>query len=665
MFVFILIAIAFSGKLKEYEVISSTTIHKYDTFKDINEGANPFVYADSSKLGLLTFDFDKDFRKHEIIEAYLELDVEKFNGEKKVQLCFLSEPIYVEGTGSFYGVDVLEQVTTSPDGATYYTYDGSTSWDIEDLLVCRWTYKTRIPFHQQGKFKVEITRQLLKYSEQYTDNYKSPGTFTLVILSNHRVNNLKIDSTNAIVTVETLDRQELFSDSLGDIVDFHVFMGEAELDYLNADPYAEEYALCDVIYDGYTYSRAGCRYKGGVSTLRLCCTNESGVVGPLNTDVCRKLSFKIDTYEFRGDVDSTGSHYFPKSERKRKIYNQKKINFLGMESIFKDDILREVDVAPWIQYYDQMAIIVASVLMRASGVEMAFSKFAKLYMNYDYWGLYTMMEQTDDKFTEDRYSYDDNEGEGQLWKEISFNTPTVEYFLDRLKEGDENMTWIVDMVTELNNLDPVTPEAKLFVETHFNVNTILRILAVNEIIGNPDSFHLMKCVDLNELGCTQFESFKLSNTYFYRRVLNGVSNLEIISHDLDNSAIGYYNMKARPWYDENYNATVACVTGEPGVNVSDTLTMFILPAQCTPLFKILKLHFIEEYKDLVNHLADNIITEGNIEMLVEKYSGVIEDYIDVEPTGIPTESEWVESVGNFMERLVILRQETVDRVNLL
>lgn len=664
MFIFLsLVLFGFSGKVRDYSVEKSTTIHMSNELIDINEGANPMIFVDSNKVGLLTFDLDKDFRAHELMRAWIELDVHKFYGEEKISICFLNSD-YVQGTNSFYGTKEQHMdLNYIPDGATYSTKDGIIAWDFYHELVCVKSVTEYIPHHKIGKISIDVTKVVEHFSMDYTDEYQSPGLITFAFVMDSGLSSMKFDANSAIAYVETLDKTELFSDMfISDVPEFYVYMEQGDLDFINNDPVLEEYALCDVMFDGYMYTRAGCRYKGGVSTLNTCCFRD----GPLNEERCRKLSFKIDTYEFRRDINpDTGELYYPKSEGKRKIYNQKKINFLAMEPVVKLPYysLDGSDIPPWIQDYDQVAINVGIALIQLSDVQMALGKYAKLYMNDEYWGLYSMVEQTDDKFTEDRYWYDDNEGEGQLWKEFLPLNPDHAVLLENLKEGDEDMTWMSNLITDLEFLDPATIEARDYVKANFNLDNLFRMLAYTDIVGNFDGIHYMKCTGVG--GCPR-DQFKMSNSYVYRREINGVSNLEIIAHDLDNIGAGWFHLLVRTWYDEDFDFDTVCATGELSKIIEGPpVDLWGLPAQCTTLFRTLKLHFMDEYKKTFYYLVNNVLTKEVISDLVGKFSSAIKRTIRDEPTGVPTQDQWEIAVDYLEERLHILRQRAIDRTDLL
>ena len=91
-----------------------------------------------------------------------------------------------------------------------------------------------------------------------------------------------------------------------------------------------------------------------------------------------------------------------------------------------------------------------------------------------------------------------------------------------------------------------------------------------------------------------------------------------------------------------------------------------MPAQCHDrTFQLFKKHFGEEYKKIWQELLDTVVTVDNIVSVSDEMSDLIRSYISMEPTGIPTMSEWTYEVDAFKERMIELREESIMDMELL
>jgi len=76
-----------------------------------------------------------------------------------------------------------------------------------------------------------------------------------------------------------------------------------------------------------------------------------------------------------------------------------------------------------------------------------------------------------------------------------------------------------------------------------------------------------------------------------------------------------------------------------------------LPAQCDPLFRIIKLHFWEQYVNVFNNLRDTVVTEKNVDYFVKLYKDIVRPTVNLEPRGIPTMEEWIKATDDFHDRI--------------
>ena len=207
----------------------------------------------------------------------------------------------------------------------------------------------------------------------------------------------------------------------------------------------ETYLEASFEWKSYNFESVGVRFKGGSSYE----INQS-----------MKKSFKIDFDIFTEDQNISGLH---------------KIN---LNCNFDDP----------------------SFVREASAYEIAFSAgipcprttFAALYINDTYWGLYTLVEQFDRYFIEERFGLSEN---GNLWKGdnhgslefLGWNQNSY-YSSYQLKTNESSNDWtsLLNLTNTINNtLVRLLPEKLSEV---LDVHTALGLIAVDNLSVNLDSY---------------------------------------------------------------------------------------------------------------------------------------------------------------------------------
>ena len=162
---------------------------------------------------------------------------------------------------------------------------------------------------------------------------------------------------------------------------FDINLPNNALKYLNSDPTAEEYVEGSLTYNGETLSPIGIRYKGSVGAF---------VGGVSGEDWANPSGYKTAT----------------------KLSMKFKIDWKGYNSSFynlKTVQLHSMNLDPS-QLHDRLGYW----LYRQMGVPAPRAIHVKLYINGVYNGLFSMVEQIDEQFT--NYNYSD--GSGNLYKEV-------------------------------------------------------------------------------------------------------------------------------------------------------------------------------------------------------------------------------------------------------
>ena len=198
-------------------------------------------------------------------------------------------------------------------------------------------------------------------------------------------------------------------------------------------------------WEDYSFEIVGVRFKGGSS---------------YTSNPTMKKSFKIDFDVFTEDQNIQGLY---------------KIN---LNCNFNDpSFVREA---------------AAYEIADAAGLPCPRSSFAALYINDTYWGLYTLVEQFDKHFIEERFGQSED---GNLWKGDDHGTLEFlgwyqedyygEYEL-KTNESENDWTSLINLTYCLNNT-PVDQLPDSLSEV-MDVNTALALLAVDNLLVNLDSY---------------------------------------------------------------------------------------------------------------------------------------------------------------------------------
>ena len=139
----------------------------------------------------------------------------------------------------------------------------------------------------------------------------------------------------------------------------------------------------------------------------------------------------------------------------------------------------------------QLRDFLAYDVMRTAGVKAPRVAHAKVYINGQYWGLYSIIEQIDKTFVKHNFS----NGNGNLYKNNAWSrlewlgTEVAPYQEDmELKTNEETANWsdFLELVNVINNTpDSTFAEA---IQEVLNVETFLRALSVDIALNNWDSY---------------------------------------------------------------------------------------------------------------------------------------------------------------------------------
>lgn len=354
----------------------------------------------------------------------------------------------------------------------------------------------------------------------------------------------------------------LFGDSV--VYEYRLYFSQPDFwDSLrfNFEVLDEEYLPCDLVFEDSTYSNIGVRFKGNSSYALY-----PGV----------KKSFKLDFNKYVDDL---------------RFFGLKKLNlnngFLDptqiREKLFLDILERYV---PCIR-----------------------GAYARLYINDEYWGLYTVVEQPDDTFLEDRFGPDDA---GNLFKgdpsgDLAWYGADADDYYERyeLKTNELENDWsdLIHLIDVLNHTSADSLRTAL--SEVIDVRNYLTVHALNNIFVNLDSYY----------GSGH-------NYYLYHQ--DAPDRFIYLPWDV-NEAFGTFNFNLPP----------------DGIISHDLLWVGITPTARPLTSRVLNDdYWAELYLNLVEHLLQNEFTASNLYSRIDFYRALIAPSVGNDPNRMFTFSEF-------------------------
>ena len=265
------------------------------------------------------------------------------------------------------------------------------------------------------------------------------------------------------------------------------------LNYINSDPSAEIYVEGSLTYNGETISPIGIRYKGSVGAFVGGLSGEDWL-NPSGRKTATKLSMKFK-------IDWKGYH--------STFYNLKT---LQLHSMNLDNSQMHDRLGYW--------------LFRKMGVPAPRCIHTKLYINGEYNGLFSLVEQIDEQFTEYHFS----DGSGNLYKEVwplkSDNSiQSDRNFYQGLitnKIQGTNIDIIKSFAENILNADE--SEIQTVIDHHMDLNKTIALAVVDRAIRNDDGPFHWYC---------DWGSCQPHNFFWYENPTN--NKVHLIPWDLDNA----------------------------------------------------------------------------------------------------------------------------------
>lgn len=410
--------------------------------------------------------------------------------------------------------------------------------------------------NNNSKIKKIIAFSLIAVFIASTAIYKmySNNKTSVIVTSEQRTNTKEAKNTSS---KKTAYYDEMFKKD--SVIDIKIDIADSDWKSILDDPMKEEYKSANVTVNGETVKNVGFRVKGNL-TLRS--------VANSNSD---RFSFKIKLDEF---VDG------------QKLFG---LDEFAVNNMYSDpSYLRE--------YLSYEAL-------REIGANAPAASFANVYINGELYGFYLCVESVDDSFLKSNFGNND----GNLYRQDQGSTlqysENSNYDKSSQKQGDdESKTDLKNLIKILNE----TPQGqKGDIEQVLDVDSALRYIAANTVLGNYDSYN----------------GNMAQNYYLYGQ--NG-------------------KFTVIPW-DYNMSFAGFSMGGEDQTTIP--IDEPVLGANIKNLPLINNLLAVEEYKERYHGYVKELLAYlEKFESRVKEVSDIIRPYVEKDPTKFYTMEQFEESI---------------------
>ena len=252
-------------------------------------------------------------------------------------------------------------------------------------------------------------------------------------------------------------------------------------DWLTTGPRVKQFEA-DLVAAGQSLGRVGLRFKGSSGTLTSCFAED----GSLR---CDKLSMKLKFDEYLPD---------------QRFLGLKRLNFNSM--LYDDSLMHER---------------LAYRVYREMGLVAPRSAHARLVINGEDWGVFSLVEDVDGRFTDHHF----DGGDGNLYKEAWPGNADDRLLLDALETNEELADNSGFMQFQTDLLDAPDEQLAAVAERYLDVDDALAYLAIDQAITNWDGVTAFYCYDE--------ESCENHNYFWYQH--EGEPRFSLIPWDLDNT----------------------------------------------------------------------------------------------------------------------------------
>jgi spore coat protein H len=363
---------------------------------------------------------------------------------------------------------------------------------------------------------------------------------------------------------------------------------------LQANARDEQYAEADLSAAGQVVARVGLRFKGSLGTLASCVADDGSLT-------CSKLSMKLKFDE-----------YVPE----QRFFGLKRLVFNSMA--FDDSLLHER---------------LAYRVYREMGVIAPRSVHARLIINGEDWGVFSLVEDVDGRFTKNHFA----EGDGNLYKEAWPSNFDQDILADALETNEEvaDHTVLVNFQAEL--LAAAPEDLPFVVANYLDLDNTFAYLAVDDAIHNWDGIAAFYCVE----GYCENHNF-----YWYQDQVE--PRFALIPWDLDNTFETSSPLDEIPGLLE---LPADCSVRYPAFEKT------LMAPACDPLLGGLARIDRSRYLAQVNRLLDGPFAPGEIESWIDAWYAQLAPQVATDTRG-PTPADFEAAVDRLYDAVESLRERT-------
>jgi hypothetical protein len=358
----------------------------------------------------------------------------------------------------------------------------------------------------------------------------------------------------------------------------------------------EEYAEATLRLEDTELSRVGLRFKGSSGTLTSC-FNDAG------ERICPKLSMKIKVDEYLPD---------------QRLRGLKRLTFNSMSS----------DPS-------QLHERIAYRLFREMGVTAPRSAHARLVVNGESLGLFSLVEDVDGRFTDDRFQG----GDGNLYKEQWPDSADTDLMTERLVTNEDvaDHSVLLQFYSALAEAEP--SELPAVLARYMDVPELFAYVAVDRTINNWDGISAFYCYD--EADCENH------NFYLYQH--EDEPRFSLIPWDLDNT---FALSTPLDEVEGVFEIPDDCSLRHPAFGKQ------VMPPACDRLLQGLARSDRAGYVAALDRLLAGPMASGNVESWIAAWQAQIEPVVAEDMYG-PGLEEFRSGLESLQSRLSELRERAL------
>ena len=364
---------------------------------------------------------------------------------------------------------------------------------------------------------------------------------------------------------------------------------------LQASALDEEYVLADLAVDGESLPNVGLRFKGGFGTLENC-FDEDGA------QICPKLSMKLKFDELDAD---------------QRLRGLKRLNFHSM--------LNDPSAM-----HDRLGYR----MFREMGIAAPRATHARLVINGEYRGLFSLVEEIDGRFADSRFS----PGDGNLYKQCWPNSEDAAAYQECLETNEDiaDHSGMVEFAAALQGATPDTLAS--VVATYADTEQLLTYLAVDHTLNNWDGVTGFYCFGD---GCENF------NYYWYQE--EDQARFTLIPWDLDQTFSVSNQFDAVPG---PLDIPEDCSPVENGFGIP------VLPPACDPLIGGIARADRAPFVAALGRLVDGPLELERVYTAIDAWRAQIEPALAEDPFA-PSVDAFRAAVSGLREDVRVLRLRAI------